>query len=208
MAFPMKMGERLQVENGYDDEKFYGIVILVFIAHSLSGCEWIKQPQKQLWLFTYKYSDNENNMYRYTDGRKGDGGAQGKSRALVWKMSDPNIAIGSESDSGTDVMEYRYGELLLNLAECYAAQGNAGECLKYLGMIRARVGISSANNYGLGSISDRYQLLKAVLNERQIELAYEGKRVWDLKRWLLYEREQDLILILVEDSICYLCVQS
>lgn len=110
-------------------------------------------------------------MYRYTDGRKGDGGAQGKSRALVWKMSDPNIAIGSESISGTDVMEYRYGELLLNLAECYAAQGNAGECLKYLGMIRARVGISSANNYGLGSISDRYQLLKAVLNERQIELA-------------------------------------
>lgn len=54
-------------------------------------------------------------------------------------------------------------------------QGNAGECLKYLGMIRARVGISSANNYGLGSISDRYQLLKAVLNERQIELAYRRK---------------------------------
>lgn len=25
------------------------------------------------------------------------------------------------------------------------------------------------------------------MNERQIELAYEGKRVWDLKRWLLYE---------------------
>ena len=188
MAFPMKDGRAATVENGYDDEKFYRNRDPRFYrTFAFSGCEWIKQPQKQLWLFTYKYSDNENNMYRYTDGRKGDGGAQGKSRALVWKMSDPNIAIGSESISGTDVMEYRYGELLLNLAECYAAQGNAGECLKYLGMIRARVGISSANNYGLGSISDRYQLLKAVLNERQIELAYEGKRVWDLKRWLLYE---------------------
>ena len=29
--------------------------------------------------------------------------------------------------------------------------------------------------------------IKAVLNERQVELAYEGKRSWDLKRWLLFE---------------------
>ena len=49
------------------------------------------------------------------------------------------------------------------------------------------VGILSTDNYGLGSISGRYELIKAVLTERQIELAYEGKRPWDLKRWLLFE---------------------
>ena len=102
-------------------------------------------------------------------------------------MSNPNILQGAESPSGTDITEYRIGELLLNVAECYAAQGKASECLQYLGRIRSRVGISNTNNYGLGNISDRYQLIKAVLNERQIELAYEGKRSWDLKRWLLFE---------------------
>lgn len=131
---------------------------------------------KQLWLFAYKFSDSDGNMYRYTDGKKGDGGAQGKSRAIVWKMTNPNILQGAEATSGTDILEYRYGELLLNVAECLAAQGKASECLQYLGRIRSRVGISNTNNYGLGNISDRYQLIKAVLNERQVELAYEGKR--------------------------------
>lgn len=68
---------------------------------------------------------------------------------------------------------------------------------EYLGRIRSRVGISNANNYGLGNISDRYQLIKAVLNERQVELAYEGKRSWDLKRWLLFEEVLDLTRISV-----------
>ncbi|WP_288242679.1 RagB/SusD family nutrient uptake outer membrane protein [uncultured Bacteroides sp.] len=187
-AFPMKDGKSAIVENGYDDDKFYRNRDPRFYrTFAFSGCEWPGIANKQLWLFAYKFSDSDGNMYRYTDGKKGDGGAQGKSRAIVWKMSNPNILQGAESTSGTDIMEYRYGELLLNVAECYAAQGKASECLQYLGRIRSRVGISNTNNYGLGNISDRYQLIKAVLNERQIELAYEGKRSWDLKRWLLFE---------------------
>lgn len=186
-AFPMKDGKPATVENGYDDDKFYRNRDPRFYrTFAFSGCEW-PGLNKQIWLFAYKFSNSSGDMYRYTDGRKGDGGAQGKSRAIVWKMSDPTTAKGAESTSGTDIMEYRYGELLLNVAECYAAQGKAGECLDYLTKIRARVGISNANNYGLGNISDRYQLIKAVLNERQIELAYEGKRSWDMKRWLLFE---------------------
>lgn len=31
------------------------------------------------------------------DGKKGDGGAQGKSRAIVWKMTNPNILQGAEA---------------------------------------------------------------------------------------------------------------
>lgn len=115
-------------------------------------------------------------------------------------MSDPKTAIGAENSSSTDIMEYRYGELLLNVAECYAAQGKA-ECLTYLGKVRSRVGILSTDNYGLGSISGRYELIKAVLTERQIELAYEGKRPWDLKRWLLFEGGAGFDPILVADII-------
>ncbi len=186
-AFPMKSGKPATAENGYDDEKFYRDRDPRFYrTFAFSGCEW-PGMNKQIWLYAYKYAEDESNRYRYTDGSKQDAGAVAKSRAIVWKMSNPAIQAGSESTAGTNVLEYRYAELLLNVAECYAAQGNSGKCLEYLGKIRGRVGIDAANNYGLGAISDRYQLIKAVLNERQVELAYEGKRSWDMRRWLLYE---------------------
>jgi hypothetical protein len=110
-----------------------------------------------------------------------------KSRALVWKMTDPAVMAGGLSATGTDIMEYRYAEILLNVAECYAAKGDAGNCINYLKKIRQRIGIDAADNYGLGSISDRYALIEAVLYERFVEFAYEGKRSWDMRRWLLYE---------------------
>lgn len=187
MKFPMKSGKAPTIDNGYDDDKFYRNRDPRFYrTFAFSGCQW-PGTETQIWLYAYKYSDDSNTMYRYTDGSRGDGGAKQKSRAIVWKMSDPSIAIGSESTSGTDILEYRYAEILLNIAECYAAQGKSGDCISYLGKVRSRVGINSADNYGLGSLSDKYELIKAVLNERAIELAYEGKRSWDMRRWLLYE---------------------
>lgn len=45
--------------------------------------------------------------------------------------------------------------------------------------VRARVGYTAANNYGLNTDieNDRAKLFAAILYERQIELAYEGKRL-------------------------------
>ena len=179
----MKSGKEATPANGYDDEKFYRDRDPRFYrTFAFSGCEW-PGVEKPLWLFAYKYSDKDGNMYRYTDGRKGDSGVSGKSRAIVWKMSDPKTAIGAENSSSTDIMEYRYGELLLNVAECYAAQGKA-ECLTYLGKVRSRVGILSTDNYGLGSISGRYELIKAVLTERRSEERRVGKEC--RSRWSPY----------------------
>ena len=182
--FPMKDGKRPTEANGYDNQKFYRNRDPRFYStFAFSGCEWPGTKQ-QIWLYAYNYNGS---TYRYTDGSKGDEGAGKKSRAIVWKMSDPNVLVGSESTGGTDILEYRYAEILLNIAECYAAKGDAGNCIRYLSQIRQRVGISSANNYGLGNLGDKYQLIESVLYERAVELAYEGKRSWDMRRWLLYE---------------------
>ena len=181
LKFPMKDGKRATAENGYDDEKFYRNRDPRFYkTFAFSGCEW-PGVNKQIWLFAYKKTDSE---YRYTDGSSGDNGAQKKSRAVVWKMSDPNVPRSGESTAGTDIMEYRYAEILLNVAECYAALGNAGNCISYLQKVRSRVGAGTNDLVGL---SDKYALIEAVLNERAVELAYEGKRSWDMRRWMLYE---------------------
>lgn len=181
--FPMRDGSRPVADDNYDPEKFYRNRDPRFYrTFAFSGCEW-PGTTKQIWLYAYKYG----NEYRYTDGTPGDAGAQRKSKAIVWKMSDPTVPVGSEDYAGADILEYRYAELLLNIAECYAATGNAGQCIEYLKRIRQRVGIDPANNYGIGNISNKYDLIEACLYERRVELAYEGKRSWDMRRWLLYE---------------------
>ena len=182
--FPMKDGRRATVENGYDDTKFYRNRDPRFYStFGFSGCEW-PGIGVQFWLYAFARNKDLNPpQYSYTsDNTQTDNGAAGKSRAVVWKMADPNVPVNSEASQGMDEIEYRYAEILLNIAETYAAMGNTGECVNYLNMIRSRVG---AGNVPVPA--DRYAAIEAVLYERRVELAYEGKRSWDMRRWLLYE---------------------
>lgn len=49
--------------------------------------------------------------------------------------------------------------------------GDISNSVKTIGEIRARVGIPASNNYGLGTITDKNEAIKACLRERQVELA-------------------------------------
>ena len=88
----------------------------------------------------------------------------------------------------TDWPIYRYAEVLLNMAECAVETGKYSEVRGYLTPIRARARIVNVDgSYGLASVSDaRTEWIKVIMNERFIELAYEGKRVWDIKRRVLF----------------------
>jgi hypothetical protein len=83
----------------------------------------------------------------------------------------------------------RYAEVLLDFAEAACGAGHYGEAVEALQKIRARVGYTADNNYGLpADISgDRGKLFGAILYERQIELAYEGKAFDDVRRWMLFD---------------------
>ena len=62
------------------------------------------------------------------------------------------------------------------------------EALEAMQQIRARVGYTAEQNYGLPTdLSSREKMLAAVLYERQVELAYEGKAFDDLRRWMLFD---------------------
>ncbi|AXY73226.1 RagB/SusD family nutrient uptake outer membrane protein [Paraflavitalea soli] len=92
-------------------------------------------------------------------------------------------------NSGTDWIELRYAELLLNLAEAANETDRIAEVYPLLTAIRARAGIDAgANNlYGLAPGMNKTQMRAAIRLERQIELAFEGKRFWDLRRWRAFE---------------------
>ncbi|MTK52700.1 RagB/SusD family nutrient uptake outer membrane protein [Paludibacter sp.] len=182
--FPMADGSRPTVANGYDDTKFFmNRDPRFYRTFAFSGCKWgyKANTSASVWLYRYLKADGKTKVY----ANSLDNTIQ--SPAYVSKMTNQSADNTGFTYSGTDIYEYRYAELLLNIAECYAATGDLTNCRTYLGKIRARVGIPQGTNYwGLGTFANKYQAIEACLYERRIELAYEGKRFWDAQRWMLY----------------------
>ena len=88
-------------------------------------------------------------------------------------------------ESTVQWIEMRYAELLLNLAEAANETGRGSEALNVLFDIRQRAGIENNDGrYGLeaGLEGDQSAMREAILLERRIELAFEGKRSVDLVR--------------------------
>ncbi len=91
--------------------------------------------------------------------------------------------------SAAPLIELRYAEVLLNFAEVACGAGHMDVAVDQLQKIRARAGYTAENNYGLQTnlASDQAACMSAILYERQIEFAYEGKRFDDLRRWMLFD---------------------
>ncbi len=76
-----------------------------------------------------------------------------------------------------DFMVYRYAEALLYLAEAINEQGGrTAEAQGYLNQVRNRAGLANT------TASTQEELRDAILQERRVELAFEGNRWWDLVR--------------------------
>jgi hypothetical protein len=84
-------------------------------------------------------------------------------------------------------IEMRYAEVLLNFAEAACGANRGAEALAALRQIRRRVGYTGTCGLDEGLAGDRAALFSAILYERQIELAFEGKRYDDMRRWLLWD---------------------
>jgi hypothetical protein len=109
-----------------------------------------------------------------------------------WPSNSGENRQGAFGEGAMPHMEIRYAEVLLNLAESACGIGNTAEAIQLLKEIRMRAGydVSIAGpDYGLNvaALADRGKLFGAILYERQIELAYEGKRFDDMRRWLLWD---------------------
>ncbi len=84
----------------------------------------------------------------------------------------------------TSLIMFRFGEVVLNRAEAHAHLGNETEALADINAIRTRAGLSGDALMTAANLKARgYEdVLDAVLDERRMELYYEGFRVLDLVR--------------------------
>ncbi|SDE41766.1 Starch-binding associating with outer membrane [Mucilaginibacter pineti] len=75
--------------------------------------------------------------------------------------------------SQTDYIIFRYGEVLLNYAEAAFELGKTNDALNAVNQIRERGGIKLLTSIDRAKIH----------HERKVELAFEGQRYWDVRRW-------------------------
>jgi hypothetical protein len=181
-SYPMKDGKMPGDATSlyaYNDATFYKNRDPRFDATiAYNGCIWPLDGDATNWVWTYYETSSKSTETKATNTgfycRKA--------------VSEGKFTFGDPQYSGTDWMEIRFAEVLLNLAESAVGINKTGPSEEgYGGLIavRARAGIlpGDDNLYGLTPGMGRAQLFDAILFERKIEFAFEGKRFWDLYRW-------------------------
>jgi hypothetical protein len=85
-----------------------------------------------------------------------------------------------------DYIYFRYAGILLDFAEATnESSGPSTAVYNVLFQLRQRAGIFPGSNgyYGLPVGMDQATMRTAIRNERRIEMAFEEKRYWDIRRW-------------------------
>jgi len=119
-------------------------------------------------------------------------------KSIFWNGEDENQGTGhwGQWRTGINFHMMRYADLLLMAAEAAIENGDLTTGLDYVNQVRSRAmnmayvqavgGGGNAANYNIqlyGSFPDQTFARKAVRMERRLELAMEGKRLFDIRRW-------------------------
>lgn len=112
-------------------------------------------------------------------------GEQNSTSTGFWinKYLDPKDKTGTRT---LDFMIIRYAEVLLNYVESLIELGdfNNPDVVTYLNEIRNRATMPNVNT---SVYNTQEKLRELVRRERRVELAFEGVRYYDIRRWGIFE---------------------
>lgn len=203
----------IEYQEGYPfldrDPRFYRTFAFPGVRWAYAGDPTTQEPNNpsydnganyELWNYVWYLEADKRDNFENGGNLGGDNLLNNVKGMYVRKRSDdldvnPSPLYSNWSASATlsgftysaaPYIEIRYAEVLLNLAEAAAGANQLSEAEGYLRQIRQRAGYTG--DCGLeGITADQATCMSAVLYERQIELAYEGKRFDDMRRWLLFD---------------------
>ncbi|MCT4590772.1 MAG: RagB/SusD family nutrient uptake outer membrane protein [Carboxylicivirga sp.] len=189
-AFPMKNGLNInEGGSGYDpnmpyegrDDRFYSFI--AYNGATISGMRG-GELDNNYFLRIYLGGSDYDSIPNYTIYNT-------ITSYLTIKAVDPNnVDYFYGYGSVQPWIMFRYAEILLNYAEALnEVQATPGqEVYDALNEIRRRAGIE--NDLVLGSLTQS-EMRDLIRNERYIELCFEGKRYWDLRRWRIAHTHLD-----------------
>ncbi len=86
--------------------------------------------------------------------------------------------VGSSTQPTSPWIFFRYAEILLNFAEAKFELGDEPTARQYINLVRSRQGVAMPPITATGD-----ELRELIRHERRIELAFEGHRFFDVRRW-------------------------
>lgn len=194
--------DKLYIQEGFEtinlhfkrEARFYGAIIFdggTFYGNSRITTDKPDKNNKGLWVTEMKYGDSSGGNTP-TDRYSSTG-------YLCKKMIHYLSSVPDNSDKFT---QHRYAFPIIRLADLYLMYAEAlNECkeapdqevYEYIDKVRARTGlkgvVESWRDHSLNPDKPKTQegMREIIRRERMNELAFEGVRFWDLKRWKLAE---------------------
>jgi hypothetical protein len=110
----------------------------------------------------------------------------------IYKMVDPTVINNSVGNTTRVIPLIRYAEIALNFAEATnEATGPTPEVYQAVESIRQRAGLRP---YQLPTGLDQVQMRAVIQKERRLELAFEGFRFFDVRRWMIAEQTENQMM--------------
>lgn len=159
------------------DARFYMSVL----ANGMSWIENVFQGDKQITFFqggTATYSTSQECM---------------KSGFLLRKFSDPSVNVGEYKYTGIVWPIYRLAEIYLDYAEACNEKParDEAEALKYVNLVRRRAGLNNLEVAYPEVIGNQELFRELLRKERMVELAFECHRYYDIRTWMIAEKESN-----------------
>ncbi len=149
---------------------------------------------------------NANKALKFYFGRKQDGAVvglmetygflrnnRGGWETYFWRKFVPegnwNGLITDRAHTPVNFPVIRLADVYLMLAECYNEDGNQTKAVEYINKVRARVDMALINSGpDYLKATSKEEVFQRIFKERAYELANEGIRDSDLRRWRLSEK--------------------
>jgi len=186
-AYPMKNGKAVaESGSGYDlnnpylgrDDRFYNDI--AYNGSKIKGTA-SGPPVKEITLQIYKGGRDYDEIPGYQVYNTYTGYYSTKM------INHENTEYRGGYGSTQPWLEIRYAEVLLNYAEAQNEYLSNPDASVYdaINKIRRRAGIIT--DIPVGSLS-KESMKTLISNERYVELSYECKRYWDLRRWKIADK--------------------
>lgn len=154
----------------YDVQK-----VNTFFSMFTTNRRWLASPSVLEEMYTLDFENPDNKDLR-------SDGASLRSDGRIWKYIGLNSETQrSEAESYAHWIVYRYADILLLKAEALAQSGGGVEALQIIDQIRTRGNALEATERGVEP-DNVSELADYILEERGRELAFEGKRWFDILR--------------------------
>ncbi|MCE5224301.1 MAG: RagB/SusD family nutrient uptake outer membrane protein [Porphyromonadaceae bacterium] len=170
-----------EANSGYDESNPYKNRDPRFAATIVyHGAKWVRPDGTIQTIYIKPGSTPSDNTYSNVDEYIGAGSNSTSTGYYLRKNYDPTSEIGMKS--GLNLILIRYADVLLMYAEAMNELGKMNEAVwnKTIRPLRERAGFTDAPSLIYPTEGNMQTIIR---RERRVELAMEGLRIFDIRRW-------------------------